>query len=75
MTGIIDRIEEGFAVVELPEGMVNIPLAGSPDGLREGLVVVVEAGQIIAVDEAESARRAAAMRSRFARLKRRKQKE
>lgn len=72
MTGIVDRFEDGFAVVELDEGAQNFPLADAPPGLREGQVVRVEEGRIVSVDEEATARRAAALHSRFERLKRRK---
>lgn len=72
MTGIIDRIEDGFAVVELDGGVCSIPLSDAPAGVREGQVVKVEDGRIVSVDEEATARRAAAMHSRFQRLRRRK---
>lgn len=72
MRGIIDRFENGFVVVELDNGTVNIPLGGAPEGLREGLVVEVSGTQITAVDEEAAARRSAALHRRFLRLKRKK---
>ena len=71
MTGIIDRLEGGFAVVELPEGTVSIPLESAPEGLREGHVVELSENRIVSIDEEATARRAAALHRRSSRLKQR----
>ncbi len=71
MTGIIDRFEGGFAVVELPDGIQNFALSDCPLGLSEGQVVIIESGSITGIDEAATAARAEKLRSRFAHLKRR----
>lgn len=71
MKGIIDRFENGFAVVELETGMKNILLTDAPAGLYEGLVVEVTEDQITDIDEEATARRNAALNRRFSRLKRR----
>ena len=71
MRAIIDRIEGNYFVTELEdETTVNIPTAGAPAGAREGAVVEVQNGCIIAVDEAATAERAARLRARLERLKR-----
>lgn len=42
MKWIIDRLENGFAAVELDnKEMINIPLNALPDGVREGDVISV----------------------------------
>lgn len=71
-TGIIDRFEGGFAVVELEGTMHNFPLTDAPEGLREGQVVQVENGCILCIDEDATARRAALLHNRFERLKHRR---
>lgn len=72
MTGIIDRFEDGFAVVELDGETRSFPLSGAPDDLREGQVVTIEGGRITGIDEEATARRAAALHRRFLRLRRKK---
>ena len=42
MLWIIDRIENGVAVIETPEGMVNINLNFLPEGVSEGDVISLE---------------------------------
>lgn len=72
MRAIIDRLEDGFAVVELEdETTVNIPLETAPAGAREGAVVEYENGAILSIDEQATAERAARLRSRLERLKKR----
>ena len=53
MRGIIDRLENGFAVVEVDGKLLKIPL---PENLQinEGECVVFENGVIIAVDAEET---------------------
>lgn len=70
MTGIIDRFEDGFVIVELPEGMQSFALSACPPGLLEGQCVTIEGGTITGIDEAATAARAEKLRSRFERLKR-----
>ena len=38
---IIDRFEGDFAIVETSDGMVNIPKADLPDGVKEGDVLTI----------------------------------
>lgn len=71
-TGIIDRFEADYILVETDGAMREFLRANAPEGLREGMVVSIEGDRIIAVLEAETARRAAAIHSRFTRLKNRK---
>lgn len=43
MRAIIDRFEDGFAVLELEGGkMVNVPIEIIPKGAKEGDVVLIE---------------------------------
>lgn len=72
MKGIIDRFENGIAVVELETGTENIPLTDAPAGLYEGLIVEVTEGRITGADEEATALRNAALNRRFSRLKRRR---
>ena len=72
MRAIIDRLEDGFAVLELDdETTVNIPLEHAPEGAREGAVVEYENGAILSIDEAATAARAARLRAPLERLKNR----
>ncbi len=41
MKWIIDRIEEGVAVIETPAGFLNLPLSMLPDGAGEGSKLLV----------------------------------
>ncbi|MBO4452338.1 MAG: DUF3006 domain-containing protein [Clostridia bacterium] len=68
MKVIVDRFEEGFAVVELPGGEETALISRSliPEA-KEGDAVV------IAIDEAETERRREEARSRFSRLFRKKE--
>ena len=45
MTGIIDRFEGGFAVVETDSGFVNIPTDSLPAGAGEGSRASIRTGQ------------------------------
>lgn len=72
MRAIIDRLEDGFAVLELEdETTVNIPLENAPVGAREGAVVEYADGAILSIDEEATAERAARLRARLERLKNR----
>ena len=55
MKGIVDRIENGIAVVETKSGMLDLP---APDGLQDGDFVELENGKIVSIDrDAAQARR------------------
>lgn len=70
MRAIIDRREGDFFVIAFEdETTMNIPAAGAPAGAREGAVVELQDGVITAVDEAATAERAARLRARLERLK------
>ncbi len=65
MKGIVDRIENGIAVVETDGGMVDVP---APDGLRDGDAVELEGGAIVAIDRAAGERRRSRMQARLDRM-------
>lgn len=65
MEGIVDRIENGTAVVETDDGMVNCPAV---DFAAEGDCVVVENGCIVSVDREKTEARREKMRARLARM-------
>jgi hypothetical protein len=79
MRWVIDRIEEGIAVLEGIEAVegaetvetVELPKKKLPKGAREGYVLTddgVDGGQL-RLDREETAARAARLRERFERLK------
>lgn len=71
MRAIIDRIEGDFFVIAFEdETTMNIPAAGAPAGAREGAVIELTDGRITAIDEEATAARAARLRARLERLKR-----
>jgi len=39
---IIDRFEGDYALVETGDGMINIPIADLPDGVKEGDALVIQ---------------------------------
>ncbi|MDP4146776.1 MAG: DUF3006 domain-containing protein [Bacillota bacterium] len=56
MFGVIDRFEEGFAVVEMDEGgMVNAPLWRIPKEAKEG--DILEFGDTVTIDARETEKR------------------
>lgn len=62
MKGIVDRIEEGFYVVEMDDQtMVNIAMGDLP--AKEGDVVELEAGMIVTILEDETKERAKTIKS------------
>ncbi|MGN1031179.1 MAG: DUF3006 domain-containing protein [Butyricicoccaceae bacterium] len=65
MDGIIDRIENGIAVVETDDGMIHCPTA---DFAAEGDCVVIENGIIVSVDREKTEARKEKMRARLARM-------
>ena len=67
-TGIVDRFEGDFVVVEINDKMVNFPRSETPAMLAEGMVVIVQDGRIIGVDQIETQRIEDDMRRRFERI-------
>ncbi len=65
MKGIVDRVERGIAVVETENGMCELPAV---DGLRDGDVVELRDGAIVAIDRAEAQVRRARMQARLDRM-------
>ncbi|MEW9097152.1 MAG: DUF3006 domain-containing protein [Clostridiaceae bacterium] len=58
MKGVIDRIEENYAVVELEEGaMVNLSIDIIPTEAREGDVIIIDKDNNITVDKIETENR------------------
>ena len=68
---IIDRFEDGFAVIEITDEFVSVPKDELPKGAKEGDVLVCVDG-VWTVDEEATKQRKNAIRSRFDRLKRKK---
>lgn len=62
MKGIVDRIENGIAVVETSDGMLDYP---APEGLRDGDFVTIEDGRIVHIDRAAANKRRAALQARL----------
>lgn len=69
MRGITDRIENGIAVIETEDGMIEAP---APPELCDGDFVEIENGVIIAVDKAAAAQRRAAIQARLDRMLKKK---
>lgn len=69
MRGIVDRIENGIAVVETEDGMLDIPAV---DGLQDGDFVELADGQIISIDRAAAEQRRAKLQARLDRMMRKK---
>ncbi|MBU5486373.1 DUF3006 domain-containing protein [Clostridium sp. MSJ-11] len=58
MKGVIDRIEEDYAVVELEEGtMVNLSINIIPPEAKEGDVIIIDNDNNITIDEVETENR------------------
>lgn len=72
MRGITDRIENGIAVIETDDGMIEAP---APEGLCDGDFVEVENGQIISIDKDSAKQRRAAMQARLDRMLKKKKRE
>ena len=68
---IIDRFEDGFAVIEITDEFVSVPKDELPRGAKEGDVLVCVDG-VWTVDEEATKQRKNAIQSRFDRLKRKK---
>ncbi|MDO5784310.1 MAG: DUF3006 domain-containing protein [Eubacteriales bacterium] len=69
MRGIVDRIENGIAVVETADGMLDIPAV---DGLQDGDFVELADGQIISIDRAAAEQRRAKLQARLDRMMKKK---
>ncbi|MDY3618606.1 DUF3006 domain-containing protein [Agathobaculum sp.] len=67
-TGIVDRFEGGRVVIEIENQMVDFPRDEAPAMLAEGMVVLVENGRILGIDEQETQRMEDDMRRRFERI-------
>ena len=67
-TGIVDRFEGDFVVVEVGDEFVNFPRADAPAMLAEGMVVVVRDGRITEIDQIETQRLEDDLRRRFERI-------
>ncbi len=67
-TGIVDRFEGNYVVVEVDNKMQNFPRSESPAMLGEGMVVNIENGRIIEIDQLETQRIEDDMRRRFERI-------
>ena len=69
MRGITDRIENGIAVIETDDGMIECP---APEELRDGDFVEIEDGQIISIDRAAAEARRAKLQARLNRMMKKK---
>ncbi len=67
-SGIVDRFEGNYVVVEVGEKMINFPREESPAMLGEGMVVNIEDGRITEIDQYETQRIEDDMRRRFERI-------
>jgi len=74
-TGIVDRFEGKYVVVEVGDQMINFPRSESPAMLGEGMVVNIENGRITDIDQVETQRLEDDMRRRFERILGRKSDE
>ncbi len=69
MRGIVDRIENGVAVVETADDMIELP---SVEGLCDGDIVQIENGRIVSVDHAAAEARRARIQARLDRMLKKK---
>lgn len=69
MKGIVDRIENGIAVVETKSGMLDIP---APDGLQDGDFVELENGKIVSIDRDAAQARRSKLQERLDRMMKKK---
>lgn len=67
-TGIVDRFEGEFVIVEINDKQVNFLRAEAPAMLAEGTVVIVQDDRIVGIDEIETQRIEDDMRRRFERI-------
>lgn len=64
MRVVIDRFEDGFAVLELESGkVVNVPVEIIPEGAKEGDVLLIE------IDRQETENRQRRIKNLFEKLK------
>lgn len=58
MQGVIDRIEENYAVIELEKGtMINLNLSIIPPEAREGDVIIIDDNNNVTIDKIETENR------------------
>lgn len=69
MKGIVDRIENGIAVVETQSGMIDVP---APDGLQDGDFVELENGAIVSIDRVAAQSRRDKLQERLDRMMKKK---
>ena len=67
-TGIVDRFEGDYVVVEVNGEMVNIDRADAPAMLCEGLLAIIKDARIVDIDDIETQRMENDMRRRFERI-------
>ncbi len=67
-TGIVDRFEDGYVVVEVGDTFVNFPREETPPMLAEGMVVFIVDMHNTGIDYAETQRIEEDMRRRFVRI-------
>lgn len=67
-TGIVDRFEGDYVVIEVGDEFINFPRDEVPPMLAEGMVVIIRDGRIADVDQIETQRIEDDMRRRFERL-------
>ena len=67
-TGIVDRFEGGYVIIEIGDKLIEIPRAEAPDMLAEGMVVLLQDGRITGIDQIETQRMENDMRRRFERI-------
>ena len=69
MRAIVDRIENGIAVIETHAGMIDVPAI---DGLRDGDMVELENNTIVAIHREEADARRAKLQARLDRMMKKK---
>lgn len=69
MRAIVDRIENGIAVIETHAGMIDVPAI---DGLRDGDIVELENNTIVAIHREETDARRAKLQARLDRMMKKK---
>jgi len=67
--GIVDRIENGIAVVETQSGMIDVP---APNGLQDGDFVELENGAIVSIDRVAAQSRRDKLQERLDRMMKKK---
>ena len=66
---IIDRIEEGLAVLEYGFDSIICPITNLPEGVREGSVLIKDGMNFLLDASEETAARSHRIREKFERLK------